>query len=209
MMEIIKDIPQGSDEWMKMRIGSIGGSSISPAVAKGEGKMRKSLLYTMVGEMLSGQKKETFKSKEMENGLTFEDDGRTLYSFMTDTEVEQIAMFRDGPNKHASPDGVVGDDGLIEIKTVIPSTFVEYKNTGVIPTDYRRQIQWTLHISGRKWCDYVVHCPAIKEIAAVVITRVWRDEKEIYILNDGADMFIEEMLEMYKKITGNIAEVAK
>ncbi|MBU3914402.1 YqaJ viral recombinase family protein [bacterium] len=138
----------------------------------------------------------------MEDGVIFENDARTLYSSNTDTKVEQIAMFRDGPHKHASPDGVIGDDGLVEIKTVIPSTFVEYKDTGVIDISYRRQVQWELFVSGRKWCDYVIYCPAIEEIMAIEIKRVWRDEKEIYILNDGADMFIEEMLEMYYKITG-------
>ena len=209
MMEIITEIPQGSDDWFQLRIGSIGGSSISSAVAKGEGKVRLGLMYDMVGEMLSGQKKESYKSKPMEDGLTFEDDARTLYSFMTDSGVHQIAMFRDGQHKHYSPDGCVGDDGLIEIKTVIPSTFVEFKATGTIPTDYKRQMHWGLHISGRKWCDYVIYSPAIKEISAIEITRIWRDPKEIYVLNDGADMFIEEMLTLYTKITGNIAEVAK
>ena len=199
-MEIIRDIPQGSDEWFALRIGSLGGSSISKAVAKGEGKTRKQLLYDMVGEILANQKKEHFKSKPMEDGITFEDDARNLYVFKKDCEVDQISMFKDGPHKHYSPDGVIGDTGLLEIKCVIPSTYVEAKITGVVPTDYRRQIQWGLAVSEMEWCDYVVYCPAIGEL---IIQRLVRDEKEIQILKAGADDFITDMLRMYKAVLGD------
>ena len=162
-----------------MRIGSIGGSSIGKAVAKGEGKVRKQLLYDMTGEILSGEKKEAFRTIHMEEGLKYEDEARSLYAFRMDVEVEQVAMYKDGPYKHTSPDGIVGADGMIEIKTVIPSVYVESKLTGKIPTAYRKQMMWGLKRSGRVWCDYSVFCPYVKEIDPLMVIRVQRDEKEI------------------------------
>ena len=197
---IIHNCVQGSDEWMTLRIGSIGGSSISKVMAKGEGKTRKALLYDMVGEMLAGCKKERFVSGPMKDGIEYEDEARNLYSFMTDNEVEQIGFFKEGPHKHYSPDGCAGESGIIEIKTVIPSTFVEYKYTGKIPTDYRRQMQWGLYISGRAWCDYVVYAPAVKSGVPLIVRRLERDEKEIAELDAGADEFIEEMLKVYEAV---------
>lgn len=200
MMETITSFNQGDSEWHKARIGSLGGSSIGKAVAKGEGKVRKQLLYDMVGEILAGEKKEVFKTVYMEEGLKYEGEARNLYAFKFDVEVEEIAMFRDGPHKHVSPDGIVGADGMIEIKTVIPSVFVESKLTGKIPTNYRKQMLWGLRISGREWCDYVVFCPYVKDIDTLLVVRLKRDEKEIAELENGADEFIAEMLSMVEKM---------
>lgn len=199
-MEIITSFAQGDPEWHKARIGSIGGSSISKAVAKGEGKVRKQLLYDMVGEILSGEKKDGYRNSYMEEGLKYEDEARSLYAFRYDVAVEQIAMFRDGPHKHASPDGCVGADGMIEIKTVIPSVYVEAKLTGKIPTQYRKQIMWGLKRAVRFWCDYIVYCPYVKDIDPLLVIRLQRDEKEIIELEVGADEFIAEMLSMVARM---------
>jgi putative phage-type endonuclease len=199
-MEIINNYNQGDPEWHKARIGSIGGSSIGKAVAKGEGKVRKQLLYDMVGEILSGEKKDGYRNSYMEEGLKYEDEARSLYAFQAGVEVAQIAMFRDGPHKHSSPDGVIGTDGMIEIKTVIPSVFVEAKLTGKITTQYRKQMLWGLRRSGRSWVDYAVYCPYVKDIDPLLIIRLERDEKEIAELENGADEFISEMLEMVERM---------
>jgi putative phage-type endonuclease len=196
MIEIITSFNQLDYEWHKARIGSIGGSSIGKAVAKGEGKVRKQLLYDMVGEILSGEKKDTFKTFHMDEGNKYEPEARDLYAFRYDVEVEQIAMFRDGPHKHASPDGLIGEYGLLEIKTVIPSVFVEHKLTKSIPTAHKKQMQWALRCSGRRWCDYAVYCPYIKDIDNLLVIRVKQNPKDIVELDLGADEFIAEMLSM-------------
>ena len=199
-MEIITNCIQGDSTWLSLRIGSIGGSSISKAVARGEGKTRKQLLYDMVGEILSGEKKDGYRNNYMDEGLKYEDEARSLYAFRNDVEVEQIAMFKDGPHKHASPDGLIGADGMIEIKTVIPSVYVESKLTGKIPTQYRKQIMWGLKRSLRGWCDYTVYCPYVKEIDPLLVIRLERDEKEIADIEAGADEFISEMLSMVERM---------
>lgn len=197
---IIHNCVQGSDEWNRLRIGSIGGSSISKVMSKGEGKTRKSLMLNMVGEMLSGQKPDSFVSGPMRDGLLYEDEARNLYSFITGNEVEEIGCITEGPHKHTSPDGLIGEDGMVEIKTVIPSTFVEYKLSMKTPTDYRRQMLWGLHIAQRKWCDYVVYSPTIKNTMSLIVQRQERDEIEIAAMDKEADEFIADMLEIYEAV---------
>ena len=208
MIEIIDSFIQGSDDWQAARIGSIGGSSISAVAAKGRGgesKGRKQLLYDMAGEILSGVKKNGYTNKYMEDGVELEDKARTHYCLQNLCEVQQVALIRDAPHKHCSPDGLVGEDGMIEIKCVIPSTFVAYCDGQSIPTDYRRQILWGLKRSGRAWCDFIVYCDLFEGRLKgdnMLVTRVSRDEKEIRELEDEADIFIEDLLSLVKKIGG-------
>ena len=104
-------------------------------------------------------------------------------------------------HKHYSPDGLVRDDGMIEIKSVIPSVQVETILSGKVPAAYRKQIQWGLHICQRKWCDFVSYSPLIA-CQPIFIIRVERDEELIKELDEGADKFIDEMLELVEKIKG-------
>ena len=180
MIEIFDSFEQRSDEWFEKCLGSIGGSSISKVAAKGEGKQRKQLLYDMVGEIISGKKKESYTNQYMQLGTENESEARDYYSLITGNEVRQVALIKDYPHKHVSPDGLIVDDGMLEIKNVIPSVFVEYKITGSIPTAYRRQMQWGLSRSGRTWCDYSVYCSDfVGKCDPISIVRVERDDKEI------------------------------
>ena len=208
MIEIIDSFIQGSDDWQKARIGSIGGSSISAVAAKGRGgesKGRKQLLYDMAGEILSGVKKNGYTNKYMEDGVELEDKARTHYCLQNLCEVRQVALIRDAPHKHCSPDGLVGEDGMIEIKCVIPSTFVAYCDGMSIPTDYRRQVQWSLRRTGRAWCDFVVYCDLLEGRLKgdnMLVYRVPCDQKEMRELEDEADIFIEDLMSLVKKIGG-------
>jgi hypothetical protein len=196
-MEIIKDVDQGDPEWFSLRIGSLGGSSIGKATAGGQGKVRNQLLYQMAGEILSGEKYEGYRNHHMDRGLELEAAARDLYAFLTGADVEQVAMFKYSDHEHFSPDGVVGDDGIIEIKSVIPSVHVETILSDKVPAAYRKQVQWGL--KKREWCDFVSYCPSIKE-KPIWIKTVGRDAKVIKELEDGAAKFIEEMLLIVERI---------
>ena len=203
-MEIIRDIHQGTPEWDILRVGSLGGSSISKATAVSkEAKQRTQLLYDMAGEIISGKKKEHFTNQNMLNGTEFENEARLYYSLVTGNEVETIAMIKDGPHKHVSPDGLCDSDGIIEIKNVIPSTFVAFIDKPSIPTAYRKQMQWGMARSRRTWCDYVLYCKDfVGQSNPMIITKVARDEKEIRELEDGADKFINELLALVERVRG-------
>ena len=195
-MEIIRDIEQGSPEWFSIRLGSIGGSSISKAVAGGKGDTRRKLMYDLAGEILTGVQADSYSFRHADRGKEFEPEARDLYAFERGVEVEQVALVKAGPHKHYSPDGLC--DGLIEIKVRIPSVFIEAVEEGKIPTSDRKQIQWGLHLCEREWCDYIQHCPEMVDRPQFV-QRIYRDEKEIKALNSGADEFIAELLDLVKR----------
>ena len=92
-MKII-DCEQGSQEWFDARLGSIGGSSIASVVAKGQGKMRKNLLYRLAGEILSGEKYESYTNDNMQRGIELEDKARREYEFATGKEVKQVGLIK-------------------------------------------------------------------------------------------------------------------
>jgi hypothetical protein len=203
-MEIIRDIEQGSEDWHKLRLGSLGGSSISKATAQSkEMKQRTQLLYDMAGEIISGKVKENgFKSKPMEDGNTFENEARLYYSMMEGIEVEQVTMIKDHPHKHYSPDGLMlSKGGLLEIKNVIPSVFVGFIDKPSIPTAHRKQCFWGMARTGLDWCDYAIYCRDFVDVCdPMIITRIHRDEKEIRELEIGAESFLAELLELVELV---------
>jgi len=197
-MEII-NCPQGSEIWFKHRIGSIGGSSISSVVAKGQGRMRSNLLYRLAGEILSGVKYEGYKNADMERGQLQEADARNVYAMEREVDVYQIGITKEDEFKHYSEDGFVGNDGIIEVKSTIPSAHIETIDTDKINGGYLKQINWGLFITQRQYCDFISWSPLVTDYP-IWIKRVERDEKVIKELNEGADKFIDELKSLVLKI---------
>jgi hypothetical protein len=198
MIEIIPG-DQGTDEWKQLRIGSIGGSSIQAVCAKGQGKSRKSLMYRFAGEILSGCKYDGYSNSDMQRGLEQEPDARAAYEWIEDVETEQVALVRSAPGKHYSPDALVSNDGIVEIKCVIPSVQVETIIQGKIPAAYRKQCQWGLHICEREWVDFVSYSPLVKD-RDVLIIKAYRDEALIKEMDKEADAFLMELAMMINGI---------
>ena len=200
MPEIIRDIEQGSDKWLKLRCASIGGTSICKIAPNG--KQRNDLLRVFVGEFLTGKPAENKGFQFAERGIEHEDGARQDYALTHGVEVEQVAMVRLDEHKHTSPDGLVGDDGMIEIKTRIPSVFVTAIIDGNKPINVVRQIQWGLYICDRQWCEYLQWCPEFAEVGLnpMIIERIERDEAMIRDLRSSAEVFIADMLKMAKRI---------
>ena len=143
MSEIYTEIPQGSKEWFDLRLGSIGGSGISTVVSSGSG--RRQYMLKRASEIITGVRAEDFKFKYADRGHEFEPAARDLYSFRYGVNVDQVALIKDGPYKHHSPDGLVGDDGMIEIKVRLPHVFLEItEDNKPMSTSDRMQVQWGL-----------------------------------------------------------------
>ena len=200
-MREILDMEQGSKEWFDARIGSIGGSSISSVCAKGKGKMRTNLLYRLAGEILSGETYIGYKNDNMEYGTEMESEARKCYEDEEFVTVDEVGLIRIGHRKHCSPDGLVGKDGLIEIKCVIPSVHIATIISDRIPTEYQKQIQWNLFVSDRGWADFISYCPKIYD-KSLYIKRTARDEKLIGEMDAEANKFISELDEIVCRITG-------
>lgn len=191
-MEIL-NCDQRSDEWFRARLGSIGGSSIADVMSGGAGKTRKTLMYRLAGEILSGQNYVGHQNADISRGVEQEPEARSLYELVTGYSVQQVGLIKEDEYRHTSPDGLVDPDGMIEIKCTIPSIHIEYIINGVVPAAYRKQVQWGLAITGRQWCDFISYSPTVS-VEPIWIIRAGRDEKLIGELREGAKKFIAEMM---------------
>lgn len=199
-MEIIRDIDQGSEEWHLLRLGSVGGSSMNSVLAKGKGETRQKLLYQLAAEILTGNKTNTYNTPAMERGTELEPEARRHYEMLTFTDVEQVCLIKsDVPRVHVSPDGLVGDDGGIEIKCPLPTTHIETIDTGKIDIKYIRQCQHFLWVTGRQWIDFVSYCPEI-EARPMWIARQYPDQKIHADISREVPIFMDDLNRLIERI---------
>lgn len=192
------EIIQGSDEWRKIRVGKVTASRIADIVARtksGYGASRANYLAELVAERLSGEPAEKFTNAAMQWGTDMEPQARAAYEFRTDAHVEQIGfvIHPQIDQAGASPDGLVGDDGLIEIKCPNTATHLETLLGQAAPSKYETQMQWQMACTGRKWCDFVSYDPRLPENMRMFIKRVERDDKRIKELETEVAGFLLEI----------------
>ena len=179
------NIDQGSAEWLQARCGSVGASDISDLLSKGKGGAESTgcanLRARIVCERLTGCVAETFKNAYMERGNIDEGSAKECYSFITGNDVEDVGLIMHPfiPFTHASPDGVIGSDGLVEIKRKIPAIHIEYIFKNRVPPEYVKQMMWQLACTGRQWNDFCSYCPELPENMQLFIVRLERDEAAI------------------------------
>jgi len=200
---IIHDVPQRSPEWQQIRCGKIGASDMSAVLAKGRGggesKTRKTLMLRVLAERLSGIPQETYCNSAMEWGIEHEQYARNLYELENFCDVKQVGFVEYDEFVGCSPDGLVGDDGLVEIKCPNSSTHLSYILAEIMPPEYVNQVQAQIWVTERKWCDFVSYDPRIPSKAFWQI-RVERDMKKIIEIQDSVMKFIDELKELEKKI---------
>jgi hypothetical protein len=202
MPEIIRGIEQGSDAWGLERAGSVGGAGINCVLAKGQGKSRQSLLYRLAGEILADGPIPSYSNGYMERGHEHEPEARALYEFMHDCTVEQVSLIRaDIPGVHVSPDGLVGDDGGIEIKTMMPHIYVELIDTGKIDLAYIRQCQMFLWVTKRAWIDFIAYCPEITT-RPMWVKRITPDPGIQAQIETELPVFLRELGKLVERVRG-------
>ncbi|HDY86625.1 MAG TPA: exonuclease, partial [bacterium] len=161
-------------------------------------KSAQKYMYQLAGEKITGLKAETYQSKIMEQASITEGEARDFYELVNDVKINQVGFcYRDDRKLYgASPDGLIGDDGLVEIKCPLLSTHVGYLLEAKLPTDYFQQVKGQLLVTGRKWVDFVSYYPGIKPL----MVRVVRDEGFIASLNFELDLFCAELKQITEKI---------
>lgn len=172
---------QGSPEWHEARRGIPTASRFSDVLAKGEGKTRMKYMRELAGEIITGTVAEGYKSAAMERGNAMEAEARAEYEFMTDTDVQLVGFARNG-RVGASPDGLIGDGKILEIKTKEPHLLIEAIERGALPPDHRAQVQGCLWVTERKEADFIAYWPKMPSF----IMTVKRDEE--YIANLAAEI---------------------
>jgi len=131
---------------------------------------------------------ESFTSPHMERGKLMEEEARSAYSFVTGLECEDVGFLRRG-RAGASPDALIGEDGLLEIKTKLPHLLIEALLKGEFPPEHKAQCQGQLWIAGRDWIDLAIYWPGLP----IFICRAGRDEAFIRELSDAVDSFNDEL----------------
>lgn len=196
---------QRTDEWLAARLGKVTASRVADVIAKtksGYSTSRANYMAELICERLTGTKGESFSSAAMQWGTNTEPQARAAYEAQSGGLVEEVgfvshcSIFDGG----ASPDGLVGNDGLVEIKCPITATHLDTLLTEMIPGKYATQMQWQMACTGRQWCDFVSYDPRLPEKMALFIKRVPRDNAMIAELEKEVNSFLNEMDEKLKKL---------
>jgi len=183
------DVDQNGDEWYQMRCGRLGGSSISKVMAnygKAFGEPAKKLAVTMAAQQLTGKiLEQSYSNDHMERGHEQEPIARLMYEQETFCTVDNGGFFDEG-FIGLSPDGLVGTDGVIEIKSVLAHVhYSTIKRMGIDPA-YKWQCYLNLKVTGRQWLDFVSYCAEFPEDKQLFIWRVWaKDLREEFLQLDS------------------------
>lgn len=188
--------PQGSDEWLVDRCG-IPTASMFKSIVTSTGKpstSAKTYMNSLLADWLAGKPVDAFEPTDaMKRGTEREAEARELYSFITDNKVVETGFWFKDERKlvGCSPDGLVNDNALIEIKCPKASTLVGYRLDNKCPATYVPQVQGQMWVMDKEYCDFLVWHPDINHF----LIRVERDEKYITIMSGLINKFIDEMLE--------------
>ena len=190
---------QGSDEWFDLRCGRITGSKFSALMAGQSTKTYKDLIYTVVGEIISGSSEPGYQNDHMIRGTELEPEARSFYEEVNGISVSEIG-FITNEDMHpeyfgVSPDGIVGD-GLIEIKCPMMKTHIGYLEAKKLPNEYKWQVQGQMLITGAEWCDFVSYYPAIK----MLIVRVDADKEMQQAMIGRMEQAINDIQTVLKKL---------
>ena len=191
---------QRTDDWYTARLGKVTASRVADVVAKtktGVSASRGNYMAQLIVERLTGKPTESFNSSAMQWGTDTEPLARAAYEMATDTIVDEVGFVEHEllPNCGASPDGLVGDKGLIEIKCPNTATHIETLINGTIDNRYMLQMQWQMACTDREWCDFVSFDPRMPEALQLKIIRVPMNEMLIVDLENQVAEFLNQVQE--------------
>jgi putative phage-type endonuclease len=202
---------QGSPEWLAARCGKVTASRAADVIAKtksGWGASRANYMGELIAERLTGTPAEKYTNAAMQWGTDTEAAARAAYQFEKMTPVAKVG-FVPHPSiamAGASPDGFVGDDGLIECKCPLTHNHIETLLGQAVPSKYIWQIQFQIACTGRQWCDFVSYDPRLPESMSLFVQRVSRDGEAIEYLEKEIRAFIAEMDEKLAALVSRYGE---
>ena len=191
------DHTQGSPEWLAERVGKVTASRVADLIAKtkmGWGASRANYQAELIAERLTGVPAERFTNSAMQWGTEKEPEARRAYEFRYDAEVIEVGFVPHPsiPMTGCSPDGLVGEAGLIEIKAPNTATHIDTLLDQSIPAKYITQMMWQLECTGRQWCDFVSFDPRLPESMRLFVKRIHFDEDIVRQLRADVVEFLHE-----------------
>lgn len=195
----IFDCEQNTPEWFRARMGIPTASEFSTVMASGrdggESKTRKTYMYKLAGEIVTGEPMETYSNVHMERGKVMEDEAREFYCFTNDCEAQRTGFVRNG-TKGCSPDSLIGTTGMVEIKTALPHILIDLLVKDKFPPEHKAQCQGALWVCEREWIDIICYWPGIPKL----VKRATRDEVYIANLSGEVDRFNDELAGLVERI---------
>lgn len=190
---------QGTEEWHLCRAGIPTASMFATVMASGRGGgpslTRAKYMRQLAGEVITGKPMVGYSNSHMERGHEMEPEARDLYAFATDTAPEQVGFIRNG-QKGCSPDSLIGENGMLEIKTKLPDLLIECWERDDFPPEHKAQCQGALWIAEREWIDLVVYWPGMP----VFIQRAYRDEAYIADMSSAINQFNDELSALVERV---------
>jgi hypothetical protein len=202
-MQIITDIQQGTPEWLALRLGIVTCSELDSLLVNGKGEAgfgtgAFTYMNTLIGERITGELADPFiGNRHTERGHELEGAARTLYEDREEVKTTQVGIILNHGIGY-SPDSLVLEEGLTEIKTKLPKLQVEVILVGEVPKEHVAQCQGGLWVSEREWIDFVCYWPGMP----LFIKRAYRDEVMIRKLSERVKTFYEILDERMNKVLG-------
>jgi putative phage-type endonuclease len=197
---------QKSPEWFAARLGKATASRIADVMAKtktGYGASRENYLMELALERITNAQAPSFMNAAMQWGVDQEPAARSAYESTTGNFVTEVGMIEHPtiPMSGASPDGFVGEDGLIEIKCPESKQHLKNLSTRKPDTKYVYQMQWQMACTGRKFCEFVSYDPRFPDHLQLMIVRVDRDDALIADIEKEVRLFLDEVTKMVERIS--------
>lgn len=190
------DIQQHTVEWDVLRLGRFGASTARELFAGRTTDSYHKLIYRVAYERMTGEAPEMFQNAYMNRGVELEAQARDVYELQTFSKVTNGGYYSFNEWIGCSPDGLVGKDGMIQIKCPAFNTHIDYLLGGVCPKEYYAQIQFELMVSGRKWSDFMSYHPHLRPF----IVRVERDPKLMEAIQAQLRDAVDEVLKLIKAL---------
>lgn len=191
----ILDCDQRSEAWYLARMGLPTASEFKAILAQGKGLTRLSYMRRLAAEIVTQQPGETFESAAMIRGREMEAEARGFYAFMRDADPQTVGFIRNA-RKGCSPDSLLGNDGMLEIKTQRADLLIETILKDEFPSEHKAQCQGQLWIAEREWIDLAVYWPGMP----FFVKRATRDDAYIAELDGAVETFNAELDAMVEKI---------
>ena len=202
-------IEQGSPEWFAQRLGKVTASRVADVIAKtktGYSASRENYMAQLICERMTGQKQESYTNAAMEWGTETEPLARAAYEAFKDVLVDEVGIIDHPfiPTSAASPDGLISDDGMVEIKCPNTATHFDTLLNGKMPSKYMPQVQWQMACANRLWVDFVSFDPRVPEELQLFVVRVDRDQEYIDQMEVEVRQFLSEVNDLFTKLKARL-----
>ena len=189
---------QRTPAWYAARLGKVTASRVADIISKtksGYSTSRANYMAELLCERLTGTKADGYVNAAMQWGIDIEPSAREAYQSLLGVLVEETGFVNhpDITMAGASPDGLIGDVGMVEIKCPTTSVHIDTLMSGVVPSKHMAQIQWQMACTGRNWCDFVSYDPRMPENMRMFVQRVNRDETYIEEITKEVNLFLSEL----------------